>query len=359
MPAREVITKGLLERIGEESLSLNYIIKVLTDSKEGVISRISELSAVGHRVVHGGERFTGSVLIDEEVIEAVSRYCDLAPLHNPPNLAGILAMRKLLPEVPQVACFDTAFHQTIPEQAFLYAIPYEIYKNCGVRRYGFHGTSHRYLARRASQMLDIPKDEFNAITMHLGNGCSMTAVQKGRSIDTSMGFTPLEGLIMGTRSGDIDPAIVFYLEKKKGMKIDEINTMLNRKSGLLGISGVSNDMRTILSAAGKGDKRAGLGFDMFCYRIKKYIGAYTAVLGKVHALVFAGGIGENAPSVRSRVCSGLTCLGIILDEEENKKIKGREGLINIKDSPVKVLVIPTDEERGIANDTYEIALRQG
>ncbi len=376
MPSQEVITKGFLEKIGEEDSFLHYeiagkekqieriitdhehgiklIIEILTDTKEGAISSISEILAVGHRVVHGGEEFTGSVLIDEKVTGAITHYCNLAPLHNPPNLAGIQAIKKLLPDVPQVACFDTAFHQTIPEHAFLYALPYEVYKNYGIRRYGFHGTSHRYITRRASRILNIDKYEFNCITMHLGNGCSMTAVKGGKSIDTSMGFTPLEGLVMGTRSGDIDPAIIFYLEKEKGLKIDEIDVILNRKSGLLGMSGISNDMRSILGAAESGNKRAELTLDIFCYRIKKYIGAYLAVVGNVHALIFAGGIGENAPSVRSRICKGLEPLGISLSETENKKIRGSEGRINVEGSPIKILVIPTNEERSIAGDTYEI-----
>ena len=377
MPQQELLAKGVLEKIGEEisllkhsagfseeeykleqkvvdhQKGLELILSILVDKKMGAIKNISEISAVGHRVVHGGEKYSGSVLIDNAVIKAVEDYADLAPLHNPPNLAGIKASINALPGVSQVASFDTAFHQTMPRVAYTYALPYEIYEKYRIRRYGFHGTSHRYVARRFAELVNKDKYAVDAITCHLGNGSSITAVKEGKSVDTSMGFTPLEGSVMGTRSGDIDPSIGFYLFRK-GYSIDEIDNLLNKKSGLYGLSGVGNDMRTILQKAQEGNKRANLAVDVFCYRIKKYIGAYSAVLGKVDGIIFTGGIGENAVEVRKRVCSGMENLGIILDDRRNLETAGRESRISADNSRVQIWVIPTDEEIRIAVDTYEI-----
>ncbi|MBN1127242.1 MAG: acetate kinase [Sedimentisphaerales bacterium] len=376
MPAGQVLARGIVGRIGETVSELSHtyngnkhktevtakdheqamtiILQALVDKKIGVIDTVTQIKAVGHRVVHGGEEFTGSMRIDEKVIASVEKYADLAPLHNPPNLVGIRAARHSLPEAVQVACFDTAFHATIPEVAFLYALPYEIYETYRVRRYGFHGTSHRYIARRAAAILGKGKYEINAITCHLGNGCSITAVKQGHSVDTSMGLTPLEGVVMGTRSGDFDPAILFYLNDK-GYTVDDLNTMCNKKSGLLGISGKSNDMRNLSELAVGGDRRAQLAIDIFCYRIKKYIGAYTAVLDTLDAVIFTGGIGENAVDVRNTICTGLTQVGIQIDPEKNRAIVGCEGLVSTADSRVQVLVVPTNEEAAIANDTFELA----
>jgi len=375
MPEEVVLAKGMLEKIGEENSVLNHqagekkaeikkkisnheegfklIVEALLDSNHGVIKNITEIYAIGHRVVHGGEKFSGSVVVTDEVIKTIEEYCDLAPLHNPPNLTGIRASSSIFKNVPQVACFDTAFHQTIPKVAYLYAIPYDIYEKYKVRRYGFHGTSHRYVARRAVQLMNKSKDEANIITAHLGNGCSITAIEKGKSVDTSMGLTPLEGLVMGTRSGDIDPAIIFYLEGK-GYKISEINALFNKKSGLVGVSGVSNDVRNIMEASEKGNERAKLALDIFCYRVKKYIGAYSAVLGRVDAVVFTGGIGENAVTLRWSICNNLKNIGIELDEGKNKKALKTEAKISSGNSAVSVFVIPTNEEARIAFDTYEI-----
>lgn len=375
MPEKRVISKGLVERIGEGNAALEYseanevrrLEREISDHKEGmaliletltgdggVLEHAEEIGAVGHRVVHGGEEFTGSVLITPEVIASIERFADLAPLHNPPNLTGIQAAMHELPEVPQVACFDTAFHATIPEVAYTYALPYQLYEKFGIRRYGFHGTSHRYVARRAAQLLEIDKHAINCITVHLGNGCSMAAVKAGRSIDTSMGLTPLEGLVMGTRTGDFDPAILFYLADR-GYDMASLNKLCNKQSGLLGISGESNDMRTLLERSEQGDERSKLAIDIFCYRIKKYIGMYMAVLGRVDAVVFTGGIGENAAAVRTGACSGLEMLGIVLDAELNERtIKRRQGAVSTPESPTAVLVVPTDEEAAIADDTYRL-----
>jgi acetate kinase len=376
MPAEKVLAKGLLEKIGEESSKLTHIfdskehkiqtkaadhsagMKLILDTlvgpQTGVIKDISEIKAVGHRVVHGGEEFTGSVVINDKVIASIEKFADLAPLHNPPNLTGIKAAQKGLPAATQVACFDTAFHTTIPQTAYIYALPYEIYEKYRVRRYGFHGTSHRYVARRCAALMGKHKYDVNVITCHLGNGCSITAVKNGKSIDTSMGLTPLEGLVMGTRSGDFDPAILFYLADK-GYTIEQLNDMCNKKSGLLGISGVSNDMRNLSLAAQAGNERARLAFDIFCYRIKKYIGTYTAVLGRLDAIIFTGGIGENNPDIRAQVCSELTQIGVSIDPVLNIEANHAEGLITSPDSRVKVFVIPTNEELAIAQDTFTLA----
>ncbi len=376
MPEEKVLSQGLIENIGEKDslfschsggesirikkeipdhqVGLQLALTALTDKEQGVMADISEVVAVGHRVVHGGEQFSGSMLIGEEVLKGIEGCADLAPLHNPPNLAGIKAARKLMPGIPQVAAFDTAFHQTLPPKAYLYAFPYEYYEKYHLRRYGFHGTSHRYVARRAARIMGKSKEEANIITCHLGNGCSITAIERGKSVDTSMGLTPLEGLVMGTRCGDIDPAITFYLVKERGLDLDKVNKLLNKESGLLGISGLSNDMRQVLVEAKKGNERARMAVEIFCYRLKKYIGAYLAVLGEVDGLVFTGGIGENAVDIRSQTCRNLEKLGIELDEEKNGAIQAREGEISKENSPIKVFVIPTNEEDRIAYDTYEM-----
>jgi len=376
MPKAEVLANGLVEKIGEETSELSHffhdktytiptkvedvekamelILETLADKEVGVLRQISEIGAVGHRVVHGGEEFTGSVIIDDKVIASIKKFADLAPLHNPPNLAGILAAQRHLPNIKQVACFDTAFHATIPKIAYMYALPYELYEKYGIRRYGFHGISHRYVARRAAAIMGRGKYDINAITCHLGNGCSVTAVKQGRSIDTSMGLTPLEGVPMGTRSGDLDPAILFYLEEK-GYDVKELNTLCNKQSGLLGLSGISNDMRDLEEFAHKGDARAKLAIDVFCYRIKKYVGAYAAVLDTVDAVVFTGGIGENSVFMREKICNAVTQIGVKLDLAANKVAIAKEAEINTKDSKVKVFVIPTNEQAAIANDTYELA----
>ena len=375
MPKADVLAKGVVERIGEQETTLRHTVgknthtsatevkdhdqamKLIMDTlvcKEiGVIENVSEIKAVGHRVVHGGEEFTGSVIINEHVIASIEKFADLAPLHNPPNLTGIKAAQHILPDVTQVACFDTAFHATIPEVAYMYALPYSLYDEHRVRRYGFHGTSHRYVARRAATLLGKGKYEVNLITCHLGNGCSMAAVRAGRSIDTSMGLTPLEGLVMGTRCGDIDPAILFYLTNK-GYDIQSLNALCNKQSGLLGISGISNDMRNLTEQAEQGDDRACLAIDIFCYRVKKYIGAYSAALGTVDAVVFTGGIGENATDARARICSDLMQIGIELDEEKNLATHGTEAVISSDMSRTKLLIVPTNEEAAIAGDTYEL-----
>ena len=376
MPAEKVLAKGLLEKIGEETSQLNHfsdskehkiktkaadhsagmklILDALVGPQTGVIKDVSEITAVGHRVVHGGEEFTDSVVINDEVIASIEKFADLAPLHNPPNLTGIKAAQKGLPKALQVACFDTAFHTSIPKVAYIYGLPYEIYEKYRVRKYGFHGTSHRYVARRCAAIMGRDKYDVNVITCHLGNGCSITAVKGGKSVDTSMGLTPLEGVVMGTRSGDFDPAILFYLSDK-GYSIDELNDMCNKQSGLLGISGVSNDMRNLREQAEIGNDRAKLAFDIFCYRIRKYIGSYTAVLGRLDALVFTGGIGENVAEVRAQVCRNLEQIGIKIDSAANEATIRREGLISSAQSRVKVYCVPTNEELAIAGDTFRLA----
>ncbi len=375
MPQVEILAKGEVGRIGEENSELSHffngkthtvqtkvedvgkamelILETLVNRDVGVIQDFSEIYAVGHRVVHGGEEFTGSVIIDEKVIASIEKFADLAPLHNPPNLAGIRAMQRKIPDAKQVACFDTAFHATIPKAAYMYALPYELYEKYGIRRYGFHGISHRYVARRAASIMGRGKYNINAVTCHLGNGCSITAVKQGRSIDTSMGFTPLEGVPMGTRSGDLDPSILFYLGDK-GYDVKALKELCNKKSGLLGISGISNDVRNLLELAGQGNSRAQLAIDIFCYRIKKYIGVYCAVLDTVDAVVFTGGIGENAVFLRQQICTGLNQVGVQLDEGKNKTVVAKEAEISTTDSRVKVFVIPANEQVAIANDTYEL-----
>lgn len=376
MPSQAVLSKGLVERIGESGSALVYqhqdqskrieseirnhdeaialILEALIDPEDGVIKDTREIGAVGHRVVHGGEAFTGSVVIDDKVIASIEKVADLAPLHNPPNLTGIRAAMQEMPGVPQVACFDTAFHTTIPQVAYMYALPYELYEKYGIRRYGFHGTSHRWVARRAAEMLGKHKYDLNCITCHLGNGSSIAAVKDGKSVDTSMGLTPLEGVVMGTRTGDFDPAILFYLADK-GYSVSELNTLCNKKSGVLGLSGSSNDMRSLGEKAAQGDKRAQLALDVFAYRVKKYIGAYTATLGQLDAIIFTGGIGENAIHVRAAICSDLDQIGVALDPGLNASKTGKGIKISAADSRVDVLVIPTNEEAAIAIDTYEMS----
>ena len=378
---KEVLASGILERIGEENSllfhkkgkeniqikkrisdhkqGLRLVVDVLLSKEKGAVGSISEILAIGHRVVHGGESFVESTLITDKVTETIDRYKDLAPLHNPPNLMGIKAAKEIFPKVPQVAVFDTAFHQTMPREAYLYALPYEFYEKDRIRKYGFHGISHSYVAKRAAEILSRPPEELNLITCHLGNGCSVTAIKKGKSIDTSMGFTPLEGLVMGTRSGDIDPAIVFFLSKKRNLPLGEIDEILNKKSGILGISGISKDLRENRKEAKKGNPRAQLAIDIFCYRIRKYIGAYTAILGRLDALVFTGGIGENATKVRASICSDMKFLGIELDRAKNSPCHKQQAIISSINSPVKVLVIPTDEEIMIAEDTLRVITEGG
>lgn len=375
MPQRTMLAKGIIERIGDPRAAISHqdqagrqqhaisaanheqamlqILSRLLPAEDGRDDSATKIDAVGHRVVHGGDEFTGSVLIDQTVLGSIDKMSRLAPLHNPPNLAGIRAATQALPQAPQVACFDTAFHATIPQVAFTYALPFELYEKLGVRRYGFHGTSHRYVAERAAEALGTDRLGIDCITCHLGNGSSITAVQGGKSVDTSMGLTPLEGLVMGTRCGDIDPAIIFYLAEN-GYSVADINELCNKKSGVLGLSGCSNDMRTLIDEASAGNRRARLALDVFCYRVKKYIGAYLAVLGRIDALVFTGGIGENAAAIRQQICAGLEPLGIELDNRQNEAVVGREGRINVAGRRVSILVIPTDEEGAIAADTYRL-----
>lgn len=333
--------------------AVRQVLKVLTDPKEGVIKSYDEIEAVGHRVVHGMEKFNKSVLITPEVIEKVKECYPVAPLHNPANITGIEAVTEILPKVPQVAVFDTAFHQTMPAKAFMYALPYEDYEKYGVRRYGFHGTSHRYVSRRACEFLGVPYDKQRIITCHIGNGASITAIKDGISVDTSMGLTPTEGLMMGTRVGDVDPGALVYLMKRLNLDADGLMDLINKKSGVAGVSEISSDMRDIEDAVARGEEKAILALDMYEYRILKYIGAYTAVLGGVDIIVFTGGVGENQISTREKLCRQLEYLGITFNAEANKS-RGKEVEISGPDSKVKVVVIPTDEELMIARDTAEI-----
>jgi len=373
---RKVLAKGLLGKIGKANSSQIHYVKgktirrkdkianyeegvkkifcLLLDKKRGVIQDISEISAVGHRVVHGGEDFFHSTLINDEVIKKVKSYIPLAPLHNPPNLAGIEAARNLLPDVPQVAVFDTAFHQNLPEKAFLYALPYQYYEKYKIRRYGFHGTSHRYIAKRTAKFLEKPLKELKIITCHLCSGCSIAAIDKGKSIDTSMGFTPLEGLVMGTRCGDVDAAAVLFLMEKENFTISQMDNLLNRQSGLLGISGISNDLKEVHRCAVKGNQRAKLALEIFVYRIRKYIGAYIAILGGLDALIFSGDIGENEADIRGRICQGLEFLGVYLDKKKNRARSKASRFISTESSPAKILVIPTNEEEMIAEETWRV-----
>ena len=347
--------KEVLEKeIPEHTVGIEFILETLTSPNGGAIKSLNEIDAVGHRVVHGGEKFNSSVLITDDVIKKIEECIKIAPLHNPPNLKGIAAVTKLMPNIPQVAVFDTAFHQTMPQEAFMYALPYELYTEDGVRRYGFHGTSHRYVSKRAFEVLGIKPEGSKMITCHIGNGGSITAIKDGKSIDTSMGMTPLEGLVMGTRAGDIDTGAITYLMEREHYDTKAISDILNKKSGLLGVSGVSSDMRDVRAAIAAGNKRAKLALDMFIYRAKKYIGSYVAVLGGVDVIVFTGGIGENVEIVRESICADMECFGVKIDKEINNGVHGDEKIISTKDSKTTVIVIPTDEEFMIASDTLAI-----
>lgn len=376
MTSKEVIAQGGIEKIGlkgsflkitlpdgekkilekdipEHTIGVEFILQTLTNPEYGAIKSLDEIGAVGHRMVHGGERFSKSVLLDKEVLEAFAACNDLAPLHNPANLKGVDAISAILPDIPQVGVFDTAFHQTMPDYAYLYAIPYELYEKYGVRRYGFHGTSHRYVSKRVCDYLGVKSEGLKLITCHIGNGGSIAAVKDGKCIDTSMGLTPLEGLMMGTRSGDIDAGAVTFIMDKEGLNTTGISNLLNKKSGVLGISGVSSDMRELEAAVAEGNPRAILAEKMYFYRIKKYIGAYAAAMGGVDVILFTGGVGENQASCRASVCEGLEFMGVKIDAEKNK-VRGEEAVISAADSKVKIVVIPTDEELLIASDTMEI-----
>ena len=371
-----VLAKGLCERIGidgrltyqpaggekkTEELAMpthteaiQFVINALTDAESGVVKDLSEIGAVGHRVVHGGEKFANSVVITDEVKKAIEECNDLAPLHNPANLIGINACQELMPGTPMVAVFDTAFHQTMPEKAYMYGLPYEYYEKYAVRRYGFHGTSHSFVSKRAAEILGKSYDDMKTVVCHLGNGASISAVLNGKCVDTSMGLTPLEGLVMGTRSGDIDPAILEYISKKEGLDIAELMNMLNKKSGVFGLSNnLSSDFRDLETAADEGNKQAQVALDVFCYRVAKYVGSYVAAMNGVDTIVFTAGIGENAALVRTKVCEYLGYLGITLDQEANGK-RGEEIAISTPDSKVTVMVIPTNEELAIARETVAL-----
>ena len=377
MTTKEVMAQGGIEKLGltdsflkftladgskkiieknmpEHTVGVELILEVLTNAEYGCIKSLEEIDAVGHRLVHGGEKFNTSVVITPEVIKQMEACTDLAPLHNPANLKGVAAITKILPNVPQVGVFDTAFHQTMPAHAYMYALPYEYYEKYGVRRYGFHGTSHRYVSRRACEFLGLDYENTKVITAHIGGGGSITAVKNGKSIDTSMGLTPVEGLVMGTRCGDVDLGAMTYLMEKEGLDAAGVNAVINKKSGVMGVSGVSSDMRDIEAAIAAGNERAKLALDMFEYRLLKYIGAYTAALNGVDVLVFTGGIGENQMQTRDYICRGLEYLGVKYDAELNGKTRGEEIEISTPDSKVRVVVIPTDEELTIASDTVAL-----
>jgi len=378
MTDESVLAKGLVERIGIPNAIINHypsgknpvishqdipnhkvgiklMMEALLHREYGVIKDVSEISAVGHRVVHGGEKFSGSVLLTDEVMDALRENIELAPLHNPPNILGIEVCKELMPGVPQIGVFDTAFHQTIPECAYLYGIPYKFYKKYKIRRYGFHGTSHNYVAQRAAEILKKPIEELKIVTCHLGNGSSITAVKNGVSIDTSLGFGTIAGIIMGTRCGDVDPAVIPFLMDKENLTVKDINKILYKESGLLGLSeGISSDKRDLREKANQGDERAIRTISVFTYGIKKYIGAYAAAMGGVDVIVFTAGIGENSQETRAESCEGLEFLGVKIDPEKNK-VRGKEAIISNNDSRVKVMVIPTNEELMIAKDTAEIS----
>jgi acetate kinase len=376
MADKSVIAKGGIEKLGmkgsfmkhvrqdgqvvvfegeimDHKIGVEYILGVLTSEKHGCLKNLQELDAIGHRVVHGGEHFNSSVLLTEEVLAEVTKCIDIAPLHNPPNLKGIRAMEELIPGIPQVGVFDTAFHQTMEPKAYMYGIPYTLYKKYGIRRYGFHGTSHRYVTKRVCEILGVDYQTQKIISCHLGNGASVAAVKNGKSVDTSMGFTPIEGLMMGTRCGDLDVGIVQYIMDKEEIGIKSANTLFNKHAGMLGVSGVSSDMREIEMASESGNERATLALEMYNYRVKKYIGSYTAAMGGLDILIMTGGIGENADTTREGICGDLDFMGISLDHEKNKGFRS-EGIISTPDSKVKIVVVPTDEELVIALDTEEI-----
>jgi acetate kinase len=377
MSAGVVLSKGIVEKIGlkgsflknerfdgnkvklegeilDHQSGIEYILGMMISEKRGVIKDLNEIDAVGHRLVHGGETFKGSCYLDDVTIKGVEDCSDLAPLHNPANLKGIYAMKALLPKVPQVGVFDTSFHQTMPDYTFMYAIPYSLYKKYGIRRYGFHGTSHSYVAKRACEVLKADYSAKKLITCHLGNGASITAIKDGKSFDTSMGLTPVEGLIMGTRSGDIDGGVITLIMEKEEIDFASLNTLINKHSGLLGVSGVSSDMREIEAAAAEGNERAVLSLKMYNYRVKKYLGAYAAAMGGVDILVFTGGVGENGWETRENICSDLEFLGIEFDKDRNRGVRGTETVISKDGSRTTVIVIPTNEEFVIASDTRSI-----
>lgn len=377
MPSKNVLAKGLVDKIGlkgavikhkrddgteaklegeilDHQSGIEYLLGILTSEKYGSIRSLDEIDAVGHRVVHAGEKFSGSVYITDEVIDALEECVELAPLHNPPNLKGIYAMKELLPEVPQVGVFDTAFHQTMPPKAYLYGIPYALYEKYKIRRYGFHGTSHKYVSKRACEILGLDFAAVKIITCHLGNGASMAAISGGKSVDTSMGMTPIEGLIMGTRCGDLDVGALLFIAGKEETSIQYTSTLVNKFSGMLGVSGVSSDMRDIETAAENGNERAKVAMEMYQYRVRKYIGAYAAAMGGIDLIIFTGGIGENDTITRTRSLDGLEFLGVSIDVEKSLKSRGKEEIISTPDSKVKVIVVPTDEELMIATDTFEI-----
>lgn len=376
----DVLAKGLVERVGSEQAELthqasgkdkikavkaakdhqvgiNWVLEHLTSPEFGVIKNVEEISAVGHRVAHGGEQFKTSVLVTPEVMVDLEKITPLAPLHNPANLKGITSMQALLPKVPQVAVFDTSFHQTMPDYSYTYAIPYEYYQDYKIRRYGFHGTSHKFVAKKAAELVGMDVNKINIISCHLGNGASIAAIQNGRSIDTSMGFTPVEGLVMGTRAGDLDLGAALFIMEKENLNIQQANDVFNKKSGLQGVSGISSDMRDLEKAATEGNKRAQLALDMFVYRVKKYIGAYAAAMSGVDVILFTGGIGENACNVREAVCESFGFLGLEFDAQANKGVRGQDKVMSTPNSKVKAVVVTTDEEMVIATDTFNIVTK--
>ncbi|MBQ9669708.1 MAG: acetate kinase [Prevotella sp.] len=377
MDDRSVMAQGGIERVGmegafvkvklpngekrtiehdipEHTEGVKLIFSLLTDKAIGAIKSLEEIDAVGHRMVHAGEKFAHSVVIDDEVIKAYEECIDLAPLHNPANLKGVNAVRSLMPNMPQVGVFDTAFHQTMPKHAFMYALPYELYEKYGIRRYGFHGTSHRYVSARACEYLGLDYEKQRIITCHIGNGGSVAAIKNGKCIDTSMGLTPLEGIMMGTRSGNVDAGALVYLQKKLGLSADELSDLLNKKSGMLGISGISSDMREVREAAENGNERAKLAISMYTYCIKKYVGAYAAAMGGCDIIVFTAGVGENQDIVRELVCTDMEYMGVEMDVEKNSKIRAEEAVLSMPESKVKIVLIPTDEELMIASDTMSL-----
>ena len=351
--------KVVLEKeLPEHNVAIQFILSTLTDNKYGCLKSLNEIDAVGHRVVHGGEKFSSSVRITNEVIGKVVECIDLAPLHNPPNLKGIRAMDAIIPGIPQVAVFDTAFHQTMPDYAYMYGLPYSLYKKYGIRRYGFHGTSHRFVSQRACDVLGVPFEKQRIITAHIGNGGSITAIKDGKSIDTTMGLTPVEGLLMGTRCGDVDAGALSFIMDKEGLNAAGLSDLINKQSGVMGLSSISSDMREIEGAIADGAKKAILTMNVHNYRIKKYIGAYAAALGGLDLLIFTGGVGENQWSTRTAVCREMEFMGIKLDEAKNDHMRGKEMVISTPDSKVTVMVVPTDEELTIAKDTLEILSKE-
>ncbi len=377
METKDVLAKGIVEKIGlkgsflklektngekiqfegeivDHQIGIEYVLGILTSKKHGCIDNLTEIEAVGHRVAHGGENFSDSAFIDDNVYNEILKCCELAPLHNPANLKGINAMRTLLPGISQVAVFDTSFHQTMPDYAYMYGIPHSLYTKYAVRRYGFHGTSHKYVAKKACEFLGKKMEDMKIITCHLGNGASLAAIDQGKSVDTSMGFTPVEGLIMGTRTGDLDLGVLTFLMDKEKIDLSSVNNLINKQSGMLGVTGVSSDMREIEIEAEKGNKRAVLGLKMYDYRVRKYIGAYSAAMGGIDLLIFTGGIGENACTTRKGICKNLGFLNLELDEKVNKGLRGKTAVISKESSKGIIMVVPTNEELVIAEDTQRI-----